>query len=230
MSSKFKYCIIVLLLVLFIISNYIAISYIQSSSVVITGSGGVVSKEPTLKSSNTSKKVVTTTTTTTIVTTTVTATDTALDNPFEFGKVYRAKVVNIIDGDTVDVLINDSTYRIRLLGVDCPEIIANRNKPYEYDNITDLKYLAEWGLKAKEYTYMVLNNKTVYVEFDELAGFKDYFGRYLAYIYLENWTDFNALLIKNGLARVYVEGSFKKKDTYLKLENYAKIHKIGFWI
>ena len=148
---------------------------------------------------------------------------------FEFGKKYGAKVIRVIDGDTIDVLINGKTYRIRLLGVDCPETTAEKNKPYEYDSITDLNYLAEWGLKAKEFTEKVLDHGTVYVEFDRLAGLKGYYGRYLAYVYLENGTDFNALLVKNGLARVYTEGTFEKESEYLKLENYAKIHKIGLW-
>jgi endonuclease YncB( thermonuclease family) len=30
---------------------------------------------------------------------------------------YKAKVVEVIDGDTIDVLINGNTYRIRLFGV-----------------------------------------------------------------------------------------------------------------
>jgi len=148
---------------------------------------------------------------------------------FEFGKKYEAKVIRVIDGDTIDVLINDKIYRIRLLGVDCPETIAEKNKPYEYDSITDLEYLAKWGLKAKEFAEKVLDHGTVYIEFDRLAGFKGYYGRYLAYVYLENGTDFNALLVKNGLARVYVEGTFEKESEYLKLENYAKTHKIGLW-
>ncbi len=56
----------------------------------------------------------------------------------------------MIDGDTIDVLIKGKIYRIRLLGVNCPETTAEKNKPYEYDSITDLNYLAKWGLKSKE--------------------------------------------------------------------------------
>ena len=99
---------------------------------------------------------------------------------FEFGKKYEAKVVEVIDGDTLDVLIDKSVYRIRLLGVDCPEISKDRNKPYEYDNITDLDYLARWGVRAKRFAKELLEGKIVYVEFDELAGLKDRYGRYLA--------------------------------------------------
>jgi micrococcal nuclease len=182
----------------------------------------IPSAEPTLTQ---------TPTPTSIPTPTPTPAPTLTSTPFtfEFGKKYEAKVIRVIDGDTIDVLINGKTYRIRLLGVDCPETTAEKNKPYEYDSITDLNYLAKWGLKAKEFTEKVLDHGTVYVEFDKLAGLKGYYGRYLAYVYLENGTDFNALLIKNGLARVYVEGTFEKESEYLKLENYAKTHKIGLW-
>ena len=67
-----------------------------------------------------------------------------------------------------------------------------------------MTYLAEWGWKAKDFAYKMLYNKTVYIEFDKTAG--GLLRRYLAYVYLENGTDFNALLVKNGLARVYKEG------------------------
>ncbi len=34
---------------------------------------------------------------------------------------FDAKVVRVWDGDTLDVLYKDSTYRIRLYGIDAPE-------------------------------------------------------------------------------------------------------------
>ncbi len=119
--------------------------------------------------------------------------------------------------------------KVRLLGVDTPEKIAEKNKPYEYNAITNLTYLAEWGLNAKDFAYTMLYNKTVYIEFDEVAGLKGYYGRYLAYVYLENLTDFNALLVKEGYARVYTEGECKKEDYYLQLEEMAKANKTGLW-
>jgi len=57
--------------------------------------------------------------------------------------------------------------------------------------------LAEWGFKdkgfRKDLAYETLYNKTVYIEFDEVAGLKSYYGRYLAYVYLLNGADFNAV-------------------------------------
>lgn len=148
---------------------------------------------------------------------------------FKYGVKYRALVVKVIDGDTVDVLINGEIKRIRLLGVDAPEKSPKRNKPNEYDAITNLSCLSEWGWRAKNFTFKMLHNKNVYIEFDEIAGLKGYYRRYLAYIYLENGTDFNELLIKNGLARVYKEGKFKKERHYILLEKQAIRNKVGLW-
>ena len=147
---------------------------------------------------------------------------------FQFRVKYPAKVIYVYDGDTIKVNLSGQILIVRLLGVDTPEKYPEKNKPYEYDAITNLTYLAEWGLKAKDFAYEMLYNKTVYIEFDEVAGLKGYYGRYLAYVYV-NGTDFNALLVKNGFARVYVEGEFRKEQYYLQLEKMAKANKTGLW-
>ena len=69
----------------------------------------------------------------------------------------------MIDGDTIDVLMPDgSVERVRMLGVDTPEKDSEDNKPYEYDSITDLEYLAEWGVKAAQFTESELGGKYIY--------------------------------------------------------------------
>ncbi len=152
-----------------------------------------------------------------------------LTTEFRFGVKYPAKVIYVYDGDTIKVNLSGQILVIRLLGVDTPEKYPEKNRPYEYDAITNLTYLAEWGWKAKDFAYKMLYNKTVYIEFDKTAGLKGYYGRYLAYVYLENGTDFNALLVKNGLARVYKEGKCRKEAYYLRLEEIARANKTGLW-
>jgi micrococcal nuclease len=145
----------------------------------------------------------------------------------EYQERYKAKVVRVIDGDTIVVRFDGKTERVRLIGVDTPETKPKRNKPFEYDSITNLTYLAEWGLKAKNFTKRTLEGKTVELEFDRSAGLRDKYGRLLAYVYI-NGTDFNALLIKEGYARVFVT-NFKKLNHYLKLEREAMEKGIGLW-
>jgi len=148
----------------------------------------------------------------------------------EYGVKYRVHVVTVIDGDTFDAVFpNGSIERVRLLGVDCPEKNADDNKLGEYDDITDLKCLAYWGIEAMNFAKSWLEGKDVYIEFDELAGFKGYYGRWLCYVYLLNDTDFNAELIKRGLARVYEEGTCSKERYYLTLQQQAIDAKVGLW-
>ncbi|AGK61395.1 hypothetical protein Asulf_01408 [Archaeoglobus sulfaticallidus PM70-1] len=85
------------------------------------------------------------------------------------------------------------------------------------------------GWKAYEFTKSIIEGKYVYIEFDETAGFTGYYGRLLAYVYLENGTDFTAMLVEGGYARVYVEGEFKKESYYLQLEEEAKRERRGLW-
>jgi len=147
----------------------------------------------------------------------------------EYGIKYKVKVLNVIDGDTIDVLLpNGSVERVRMLGIDTPEKRPEDNEPYEFDSISDLDYLAEWGEKAAQFTESKLEGRYVYIEFDKIAGMRGYYGRLLAYVYLDG-TDFTAELVKEGYARVYVEGEFKKEDYYVKLENEAKEEGQGLW-
>ncbi|AEK72220.1 nuclease (SNase domain protein) [Thermococcus sp. 4557] len=147
--------------------------------------------------------------------------------PTDAIKVY---VIKVIDGDTIDIAFpNGTTDRVRFLGVDTPETSASRNKPNEYDHITDLKCLASWGVEAKFFTRDYLLNRVIYIQFDPDAGKRGYYGRLLAYIYLENGTDFTALLVKKGYARVYTEGKFQKEHEYLSYQRTAESKKLGLW-
>ncbi len=145
---------------------------------------------------------------------------------------FYAKVVKVIDGDTVYVVAKNGTmYKLRLLGVDTPETYK-KNNPYEYTTadghyIENITYLKLWGIKAKDYAKKELSGKEVIVAFDNKAPHKGTYGRYLTYIFV-NGENFNENLIKYGYARVYVS-NFDLKYKFLKEEKYAKEHKIGMW-
>jgi len=157
-------------------------------------------------------------------------TSSATTSPTNTGLREKVKVIRIIDGDTIEVMfLNGSIERVRMLGIDTPETTASRNKPNEYDSITDLECLASWGVKAKFFTRDYLLNKVIYIRFDPEAGRRGYYGRLLAYIYLENGTDFTALLVKKGYARVYTEGEFQKEQEYLSYQHTAESKKFGLW-
>jgi micrococcal nuclease len=166
-------------------------------------------------------------------TSTPTAAATPTPIPFElqYSVKYKVEVVDVVDGDTIDIILPDgSKERVRMLGVDTPETTAEKNKPNEYDGITDLECLAYWGIQAKNFAKSMLEGKYAYIEFDSTAGFRGYYGRLLAYVYTENGQDFTAELIKQGYARVYEEGECQKESEYLSYQNSAMNGNLGLWI
>ena len=78
-------------------------------------------------------------------------------------------VVNVVDGDTIDVMLRNKKTRIRLLGVDTPETVHPQ------------KAVEKFGKEASDFTKKILDGKTVWMTFDhELL---DKYGRTLAYIW-----------------------------------------------
>lgn len=126
---------------------------------------------------------------------------------------FVARVVRVIDGDTIEVL-KDSTQsiRIRLNGIDAPE--------------TGQAY----GKKSKEFASFLLSGKLVSVA----PHGKDRYGRVLADIYLEEdsglehsggW--FNEIIVKAGFAWHYKKYSSDQK--LARAEAIAKQLKLGLW-
>jgi len=118
---------------------------------------------------------------------------------------YKVKVNDVIDGDTIDVVIDlgfdiFTNKRIRLYGIDCPE-----------SRTTDL-YEKKLGLEAKEYLKNVLGNaSTVVVKTLSTDSYEKY-GRVLGQIYTDSsTTSVNELMISRGYAWSY-NGKEKTKD------------------
>ena len=113
---------------------------------------------------------------------------------------YKATIVKVVDGDTVDVDIDlgfDTwlhNQRIRLYGVDTPECRTRNKKEKAH------------GLLAKAYAQKTLVVGEVYALRTREKG---KFGRYLGEIKVGR-TTLNKLLIKEGLAVEYTGQS--KKD------------------
>ena len=145
-----------------------------------------------------------------------------------FRNHLNATVIRIIDGDTIEVrLENGMTDKVRLLGVDTPET-NNQNKVNEYGTITDTECLQAWGKKATHYAVDHLIDKEVVLIRDEYAGARGYYDRLLAYVEVDN-KDFNESLVELGYARVYEEGKSGREPEYLEHQENAQIKLIGLW-
>lgn len=110
---------------------------------------------------------------------------------------YKAEVKKVLDGDTIDLLIDVGfnmhySGRVRLYGVNTPE--SRTSNPEEK--------LA--GLAAKEFVenWIEENNDTVYIK--TIKDKNEKYGRLLAEIYNQDKTKcLNVEIINAGLARSY---------------------------
>ena len=139
-----------------------------------------------------------------------------------------ATVTRVIDGDTVDVTLSDgSTDRVRLLGVDTPEI-QSANKPGEYGGITNEQCLRQWGFTGKDYANDLLAGKSVTLVLDPIAGDRGTYGRLLAYVEVDGY-DFSKLLVEYGLARAAIEWSSSRVLSYVSYQEAAIANNTGLW-
>jgi micrococcal nuclease len=127
---------------------------------------------------------------------------------------YVRKVENIVDGDTIDVLIDlgfDILFqsRVRLAGIDTPE---SRTK--------DLKEKA-LGLESKEYLKKYLKDaKSVVIKTEKMDSSEKY-GRILGWVYVNGDTEsLNDKMINDGYAWGYLgDTKVKDFDALLKARN-----------
>ncbi|MCK9426784.1 MAG: thermonuclease family protein [Ignavibacteriaceae bacterium] len=141
-------------------------------------------------------------------------------NSLSYGYSQKAKVARVIDGDTF--VLSDSQ-RVRILGIDCPEI-AKPGKPAQ-----------PFGEEVKQKTKSLIEGKTIKLTFEKEAGYHDFFGRLLAHVWLVGSNNKDSLflqaeLLKAGLARVRFYSKQKRYYGIFKnLERTAKKNKVGMW-
>ncbi len=127
-------------------------------------------------------------------------------------------VVKVVDGDTIDVSIDGKVERLRLIGIDTPETVDPR-KPVEC-----------FGAEASNKAKLVLTGKNVYLESDNTQGERDKYDRLLRYVFLEDGTNFNLLMIKEGYAYEYTyDLPYKYQDEFKLAQKNAEINKKGLW-
>ena len=132
------------------------------------------------------------------------------------GVFYKIWYVN--DGDTF--MVRDENlvkYKIRLIGIDAPESVNWGKKKVQL-----------FGYESKMYLRTFLYQKKVRFEFDITK--LDFYGRTLAYVYLEDGTFLNKNLVENGYAKVYTfPPNVKYVEVFKKAEKLARSKKLGLW-
>lgn len=125
---------------------------------------------------------------------------------------HPAILVEVIDGDTVDVrLENGREERLRLIGLNTPETKDPR-RPVEC-------FGREASAKAKE----LLDGKRVEIEADPSQGNQDRYGRLLRYVWLPNGRNFAEVMIREGYGHEYTYRlPYKHQERFKAAEREAR--------
>jgi endonuclease YncB( thermonuclease family) len=117
---------------------------------------------------------------------------------------FEAEVVGVIDGDTIDVLVGRQKTRIRIEGIDCPELA----QPF--------------GRAAKQFASDRVFGKRVEI----LSQSTDRYGRTIARVRVGG-EDLGLALLKAGLAWQYT--TYSHDPVYGAAERGARTARQGLW-
>ena len=128
-----------------------------------------------------------------------------------------ARVVAVHDGDTITVKFDGHTEKVRLVGIDSPELDDQRQA------YRDAAYAARDHARSR------LGGETVTLEPEPRQGDRDAYGRLLRYVILRDGTNVNEDFVRKGYARVYDKFQFTLKPRFKAAEAEAKREKLGVW-
>ncbi len=138
---------------------------------------------------------------------------------YDFEKYHEKTftVINVVDGDTIDIDIPNGKYnhtRIRLWGVDTPETKDPKTRVI--------------GREAADFTMKLALGKqvTIYLEEHRTRG---KYGRLLAYVQLPNGYILNEVLLTEGFAYADLRFRHSFYNKYKQLGASARSQKKGLW-
>ena len=146
------------------------------------------------------------------------------------GTKVDAKVVRVVDGDTIRVEVKGEEESLRILSLDTEESNAGSSKP-----------VSPWGKEAKKEAEKLFKaGDKVKLQFpgDEsveecLQRYRGNYGRLLVFVYLDDGTDFQEHMIKKGFSPYFMKYGYAalpdNHERYMQAEKEAQIANIGVW-
>lgn len=127
------------------------------------------------------------------------------------------RVVAVVDGDTIDVQTEAGRDRVRLLGIDTPEI-GRSGKPDDC-----------YAQEARDELDALAYGKTVQLRADDSQGERDKYGRLLRHVSVDG-QNVALTLIEDGAAREYTyRSAYDGQDEYRAAEQAARAAHAGLW-
>lgn len=128
-------------------------------------------------------------------------------------------VKKVVDGDTVEVNYYGQTIKVRLIGIDTPEVVDPR-KPVQC-----------FGREASARAHRLLDGQRVRLEFDPLVGETDKYGRKLAYVFMQNGDNYALRMIQDGYGQEYTYQSqtYRYQADFKRAQDDAQAGARGLW-
>lgn len=143
---------------------------------------------------------------------------------------HNAKVLYVIDGDTLKIMYDGKKQSIRLIGIDAPESKKN-SKAFKDSRRSsrDIDAIVTQGKIAKKYVKgLVKKGDSIKIEFD--VEKRDKYRRLLGYVYLHDGRMLNDVIIRNGYASpLTIPPNVKYRKKLLRSYRYAREHRLGLW-
>lgn len=122
-------------------------------------------------------------------------------------------VLSVVDGDTVTVKIGKREEKIRLIGIDAPELAQ---KP--------------WGYKSKEFLQSIISSSGWKVSIEYDIDKRDKYGRLLGYLRTSDGQLINKKILENGYAMLFtLPPNVKYVTEFTEAQYYARKNKLGIW-
>jgi micrococcal nuclease len=142
------------------------------------------------------------------------------DGPAPAAAPAQARVVRVVDGDTVMLRLDGDDRRVRLLGVDAPESVTP-DRPVEC-----------WGPQAAAAARRLMpRGAVVAVDTDPSQGDEDRYGRLLAEVTVGDAAEtVNVALVREGAAEVFRgDGRGRLQPALRAAEREARDAGRGLW-
>jgi micrococcal nuclease len=137
------------------------------------------------------------------------------EGPFRPHGSVTARVLRVIDGDTISVRIGDGDEDVRYIGIDTPETVDPDTPPECY------------GKRASRLNEQLVGGEEVVLSFDD--EIRDRYDRLLAYVRVGQ-RFVNAEILRLGAARTLeIEPNTDRALLFSRLQRQASAHGRGLW-
>ncbi len=130
--------------------------------------------------------------------------------PYSFPE---AKVITVNDGDTITILLDGSKYRVRLIGIDAPEM---GQEP--------------WGRASRDHLRRLLKDGRWRVSLEQDIEHYDKYNRLLVYLWTSDGRMLNEEMLQDGYAVLFtIQPNSKYSRRFRNAERIARENRRGIW-